>query len=444
MKFFKKKKPSRGNNKQEIISAYMDTSQEEDHLLRMMAFVKTIQVPVSELCGLQSLVADMSSDSEIYDYSSTLNTCGILLADMIRNVRLYYTISSGLYDKHPVQYLLTTELEKIWRHRMSKPRNLILYRNPMESDLYMKFTVHPGVPTSVTGDKKYIKTIVHNLLDNATKFTLGGEVSIDLFMKNLEHDTAELNLTVKDSGIGIPIAAITKIFDPLVKCHSEIVDGGAGMGLTVSRVMCRDTGGDLILKQTCEEDNNGGSTFEATFFVGPCGKNFTTRETVFCHTYIAKKTLIKTSIFNNCKIDMYKEIPCHPRILVVDDVNIIRSIMSRMLSSLSIDTETSTDGTDAISKCKEFKYDVIFMDVHMPGISGLDACMEIRNTMNEKTPMVVLTGSFDTDLREHAERNEIDWLTKPIKQDTLYSTLTSKLEPSRIAWIKQRVEFDEN
>lgn len=83
--------------------------------MRMMTTcIREIQAPISDLCGLRHIIADIPEDSPIYHYAKSMNSCGLLLADMIENMRLFYTLSADLYEVERSLFVLRTELEFVW------------------------------------------------------------------------------------------------------------------------------------------------------------------------------------------------------------------------------------------------------------------------------------------------------------------------------------------
>ena len=442
-----------------IISSYLDMEngdndrdKHEEYMRMMTSFVRRIQCPVADLCGLKSLMDDIPKGTSIYHYALAMNTCGILLATMIQNMSLYYTISSGTRDSEHVSHIFTKNIIQAWCDRTSEPRNgytrvVDLCNTRLDCHLY----IDTGVPISVVGDPLFIRTLVYNLLDNAIKFTPGGEIKITVRNISNKHSKSKsdaiLEVVVVDTGVGVHSSCFEKIFEPLVKSHIEYIEGGAGMGLSVCRAMCENMKGGISVVSSTEktdDDDVSGSEFRATFNVGLLSRDVLVDPINLSATYDAVGS---TSSFNSLvpfvshlnELDVSMHSPSMPCILVVDDIKLIRTMFCSMLSDISIVPDVACDGHEAVDMCKIKKYDIIIMDMLMPGINGIESAGKIKSDgeKNKDTIVISMTASLSNSIKEQGVSVGITtWMTKPVGRDTLYTILGNNMAPKHIAWIK--------
>ena len=224
--------------------------------VRMMAtFIREIQAPVTELCGLKNIIKDIPVNSSMAYYAKSMNTCGILLAEMIESLRLYFTLSSDLYEPDLDAFVLRSELHATWDSIMNHYTTEISeMNNNRMSDVNCTLTLSKRVPSGVvTTDRVLFLRVFKYLIENAIRFTFEGWVDV---MVDFETETKKLTFLISDSGVGIPDGTRETIFEPLVKAHSESIPGGIGMGLPLARKMCEELGGFVTLENSKEGNND--------------------------------------------------------------------------------------------------------------------------------------------------------------------------------------------
>lgn len=441
----KKKKQVFSDN---LVKSYLEIGRDKnENNIRMMAsFIRRVQFPVADLCGIQSLIKDIPKGSEIYHYAVAMNMCGTLLAEMVNNMRLYYTISSDIYDPEISAYLFTKKLVSTWSTRMGQPRHgyTRVICDDFGSDLECVLSIEKGVPVSVVGDPSYVHFVLHNLMDNAIKFTSNGHVHANVRAKDVVDNVATIEIRVEDTGVGVSPKLGEKIFEPLVKSHIEYMDGGAGMGLSVARTICRSIGGDVTLDKVSE--GGSGATFVAHFPVSMATDEIVSETIVISSKYcdseerdLLEQDSVMGPLMENVDPAGVDCFPTMPKILVVDDTKLIRLMIGRMISGLSILPDTAGSGKEAIDMCYRKKFDLIIMDMIMPDINGIETTQIItsKGSLNEDTPIIAITASLDDEICKSAMECGIrSWMSKPVSQKTLYSTICMNLKQDHLAWIK--------
>ena len=239
-----------------------------------------------------------------------------------------------------------------------------------------------------------------NLIGNAIKFTKGGEVKVISKLLNKNQDEVTIYFEVKDNGIGISKEKQKSIFEGFEQGSIQINReyGGTGLGLTIVKSLL-----GLFNSQIELESNLGqGSSF---FFE------------------------IKMKSIDDLTEDVSFEITPKDydfkglHLLIVEDNKINQVITKKMLTKRDMTSDIANNGHEAVDLAKENVYDAILMDIHMPGISGEEATIEIRK-FNQETPIIALTAiSLDDSLESFYAAGCNDVVTKPFKPDIFYQKI---------------------
>ena len=410
--------------------------------MRMMSnCIREIQAPVSDLCGLQSIMASIPEDSSIYHYAKCMNTCGVLLADMIENMTLYYTLSSDLYETEKSLFALRTEIEVVFESLIEEHEVIRKFaENTVElnyGEIHVSLDFDNDVPNGlIEADSTCVLKIFKSLVENAIRFTLEGTIAIKVYMDPIGENQKEamIHIVVVDSGVGVPNEAREAIFEPLTKAHAESIHGGVGMGLPVSQAMCEFLGGSLELL----EKNRIGSSFHACFPLsargwkpgGVCTKTKTLRRTT------RQK---RNSIFLTTS-ELSDSEPCEmPEILLVEDVQLNRDIVSRMMiRDFNVTPSIAEDGLKAVEACRTKKFDIILMDISMPNMGGIEATEQIKTNcpLNKETPVIALTGTLAGKMEGAClKAGMVQCLAKPIKRLELVEYISANVQRKHRAWL---------
>ncbi|MES2454119.1 MAG: PAS domain S-box protein [Bacteroidota bacterium] len=227
------------------------------------------------------------------------------------------------------------------------------------------------IPEHILGDKTRLYQVFMNLIGNAVKFTSNGTIQLLARLQAETENTAGIYFEVSDNGIGIPQDKLSYIFETFTQAKTDISRkyGGTGLGLAITKKLLKLYGSEIIVES--EEDK--GTTFSFTIDFQKIPKADQTIQ-----------ALQDLESFNG------------KRILVVDDNEINILIAKRILSKMGFELDFASDGATAIEKVKANRYDLVFMDIRMPGIDGFEATAMIRELEGEyfKTvPIIALTAS---------------------------------------------------
>jgi CheY-like chemotaxis protein len=249
-----------------------------------------------------------------------------------------------------------------------------------------------------------LRQILNNLISNAIKFTEKGEISVNVKKIADYGDCIELKFLISDTGIGIEEEDMQRLFKTFSQLNGSFTQkyGGTGLGLAISKQLTEMMGGKLWV----ESEKEKGSTFHLslTFKEG--------RELDEKLKYMSRvsKTIKTLSI------------------LVVEDDDISRTVIGKMLAEKGHSVDTAQNGREAVEKSGKKTYDVILMDIQMPIMDGIEASRKIREMegINRHTPIVALTAYALKGDRERFLSMGIDeYITKPVNMEELFYTLDS-------------------
>lgn len=250
-----------------------------------------------------------------------------------------------------------------------------------------KFTlsIDSAIPKNLIGDDQRLSQVITNLLGNALKFTKKhGSIHLDARVLSEENDIVTIQVTVKDSGIGISKEQQQKLFSAFQQADSNMTRkyGGTGLGLAICKNIVEMMGGSIWV----DSEPGKGSTFGFT---------------VNLHRGEDKISQIEEDQLNN-----YSGIFSGHRILLVEDVEINREIVTTLLEPTKIEIDSAGNGLEAVNKFHEApdKYDLILMDLQMPEMDGYSATQQIRSLKAPRAktiPIIALTANV---FREDIER----------------------------------------
>jgi signal transduction histidine kinase/ActR/RegA family two-component response regulator len=280
--------------------------------------------------------------------------------------------------------------------------------------LALHILLEPGTPSLVRCDRMALRRILVNLLGNAIKFTDAGSVSLRLSVDPVP-EGAMLHAEVADSGIGIAPENLAAIFEAFVQADASITRrfGGTGLGLAISRRLAELLGGELSVRSVVGE----GSVFTLRLPVDhPPAPD---RDADAASGATADGPIPPAALAGPVPVR---------RLLVVEDNPINRLLAAEMLGMLGSRVVLAEDGRQALERLDDEPFDLILMDLQMPGMDGIEATRAIRERETRlglaPTPIVALTGNSASDYGEAcAQAGMNGFLVKPVSLESLESLL---------------------
>ena len=419
----------RKQTEQELIvsrdRALAATRAKESFLANMSHEIRT---PLTAIIGFADtgLDSDQTTQQRIAALK-IIRRSGDHLLNLINDILDFSKIEAGelLTEKTPINPLQQVfEVESIiMGHAIKKGLNLVVdYKFPL--------------PKEIHSDPVRIKQVLLNLCNNAIKFTHTGEVRITVEYNTAQH---EISFMVKDTGIGMSEEQLEKIFKPFIQADSSTSRrfGGTGLGLSLSRQLATLLNGQL----TVSSEKGKGSTF--IFSIRLDAKD---NETLINNIDEVKFSSDDVSTNVATKKQLKGDV------LLAED-NISNQELIRMyLEKMGARVTCADNGAIAVSLAQQHKYDLIYMDMQMPVMSGIDAVLHLRK-MNYEGPIVMLTANVTSDDKTRClEAGANEFVTKPIVRQILFETTarylenrtgTSAHEPIYSALIQEEPKFED-
>ncbi|QZD96270.1 ATP-binding protein [Qipengyuania gelatinilytica] len=355
-----------------------------------------IRTPMNGVLGFADLLSRMKLDPEAARYADLIVRSGRSMMMLLNDILDISKIESG-------KLVVTNETFDLLQLVADCER---LHKSSAEAKgVRLTAVCLPDVPRLVRSDPLRLRQILLNLLGNAVKFTERGEVALKV---GYEH--GELILTVEDSGIGIAPDRLTNIFDPFVQEQASTTRryGGTGLGLSISRQLAELLGGSL--EATSTPDFGSRFTLRLPFEAGDVE-----RDTVDEHSRRASDGPMPTS----------------GRILLAEDHDVNRMLVTAMLEELGQRVDTAHDGIQAVEAVidaseRSEPYDLVLMDIQMPECDGYTAARRIRRAGLDAhgLPIVALTANaFPEDIAAAVEAGMQAHLAKPLVFEELAEAL---------------------
>ena len=268
------------------------------------------------------------------------------------------------------------------------------------------------LPASFMGDPVRLRQVLLNLCSNAIKFTESGKVLVSVSY-NPEHRW--LCFSVEDTGIGMAKDQVDRIFTPFEQADSSITRrfGGTGLGLALSKRLVELMGGTLNVIST----PNVGTTFELTL---PCANPAGV-------PMVSGITDVDTEQLGSQLVVPAVRHSLRGRVLLAEDNPENQKLLSLILEKMGAEVTVAENGQEAVDKAVNTHFDLVYMDMQMPLVSGIEAT-EILRSQDYRAPIIALTANATSEDRDQClQAGCDDFLTKPINRDMLYEVTSRYL-----------------
>lgn len=348
-----------------------------------------IRTPLSAIIGITRQLQKSELDDKQQKFVTTLSSSADHLLSVINDILDYSKLESGHVRLENVRFepeKIFTDVVQFFMPRINEKRLTVLVN------------IDTSTPGELWGDTFRLRQILMNLLSNAIKFTENGSIIVSVSVLKQTEEFAKLQITVADTGVGIPVEHQSLIFEEFTQVDGGIARkyGGTGLGLTIVKKLTELQGGEVTLTSIPNE----GTTVKVVIPYGLQGK-----------PEAVKPTLVD---FN---------IPKNTNILVVDDDEVNRLIVAEMAKSIGLEVDSISNPEMVEESIKQNYYSAILTDIQMPGISGYDI-VKIVEKRGIATPVIAITANSTINDPEHfTSMGFSGYLIKPFVEDDLFNAL---------------------
>jgi len=348
-----------------------------------------IRTPMNGIIGMIDLLHATQLTGEQEEYLLTIRRSSETLLNIVNNILDLSKIEAGKMQLRTAPVQLIHTLEKVYdlySKQADKSGNSLFYH------------IDKKIPDWILTDETRLIQILSNLTSNAIKFSKDeGTINLNIRVLNQEEDLYTFKVTVKDSGIGIAQQDQQRLFTSFHQLDSSQSKNyeGTGLGLAISKQLVKSLGGEIGVVSTV----GLGSTFWFTFK--------------------AEKTKAPVKGKEE-KNQLSRPFTENPKLLIVDDNQINRKVAQKILSKAGCEILEAADGKKAIELITQNTFDLIFMDIQMPDMDGIQTTRQIKKLKTELPPIIAMTAySMEEDRNKFLSQGLDDYLPKPIKADNL-------------------------
>jgi PAS domain S-box-containing protein len=356
-----------------------------------------IRTPMNGVIGMNSLLLKTELNETQRDYAETACSSAEALLVVIDDILDFSKIEAGKLDVENVSFDLRSIVEE---------SAALLAARAQRDGLELTCEIDPDVPAALEGDPGRLRQVLLNLLGNAVKFTPAGEVNLSARLHSVaDAQTANVELSVRDTGIGMAPESLEHLFDAFTQAESSTTRryGGTGLGLAISRQLVELMGGTLNVTSA----PGAGSTFTV---------------------------LIPFLVDDRARSQIHVADLVGVRALIVDDNLTNQRVLKEMVVGWGCSAAVADGADAALALLREAvntadPFDVLLLDLNMPDVNGYGlAEMVLADPAVARTPMVMLTSSAQRgDAESSRQAGIVAYLTKPVRSAKLRDALNVAL-----------------
>ncbi len=375
-----------------------------------------IRTPLTGIIGMAEILLNTPLSAEQKDFLETINVSSETLLVIINDILDISKIEAGEFSLASAPFDLTHAVENIVR---------IFTPQAEKKGIHLVTRFQPGGSYCVTGDLVRTRQIIFNLAGNALKFTHEGRVEIRVKQGTVTGNMAQFHIEVEDTGIGIEPRYLGTIFNKFTQVDSSDTRkyGGTGLGLSITRQLVELMGGSIRVGSTLRK---------GTIFYLMLPFPLATREDLVPPPRLKEKIApITPPLEKSGSVLAEETVPGEAqglsplKILLAEDNKINQKLIGAILKKAGYRLDIVGNGKKAVEKVKESPYDLVLMDIQMPGLNGLDATKAIRESGYRQLPIIAMTASaFEEDKQMCLNAGMSDFLSKPLKQSALFHIIS--------------------
>lgn len=354
-----------------------------------------IRTPLNGIMGFTDLLQGTGLNDTQKQYINLIKSSGTTLTKLLNDILDLHRVEQNKIYLEAIPFELRESLEA----------SLSPYRHLAEGKGLTFFcSFDASVPQWAIGDPTRISQVVVNLVSNAIKFTEEGSIEVLFKADQLPDGELLLYCSVSDTGIGIPAEKQQMVFESFTQSDQSTSRkyGGSGLGLAISKKLARLLQGDLQVISPLPGQQKG---------------------SLFWFTIRLKRMQTQQAPQQEAVDDSHYAVPEGKHLLVVDDNEINVMLLETVLENFGAQVTSAFSGQQALDLVRSQQFDLIFMDVQMPGISGLEAARTLRQE-NYGIPIIAFSASaYSSDIENSLASGMNDYLCKPFEQSDLIGLL---------------------
>lgn len=358
-----------------------------------------IRTPLNGIIGTIDLLQHTTLNAEQEELMLSLKSSSTHLLEIVNDVLDISKIEADKLELFEGPCNLENIIQQVTA--ISSPRLISLKKN-----INLSAAVQSGVESEIIADESRIKQVLINLVGNAIKFTETGEIKLEVSANMIDESLQELHFAVSDTGIGISEENIQSLFIPFTQIDSTATrkHSGTGLGLSICRKIIEEMGGRIWV----ESELGKGSTFK---FIIPVQINLVRKSQ-------QPQQRNAAGAISGAEIKPLK-------MLVAEDNNMNQLLATKMFKKIGYIIEIANNGKEAVEMTAKYDYDLVFMDIHMPEMDGIEATQRILNSGRAKVPIIIaMTANAVKEAEaEYLQLGMKDIVTKPFTIDQLRKVL---------------------
>jgi len=371
-----------------------------------------IRTPMNSIIGFSELAMDHEMDPKLMNYFKNILSNSEWLLQIINDILDLSKIESGIMELENIPFSLND---------MFNACRTLIWPKANDKGLTLYFYAEPSVGKRICGDPTRLRQVLVNLLSNSVKFTNSGIVKLQSAIRNVSEDTVTVYFEVKDSGIGMTDEQLEKVFKPFEQAESSIARnyGGTGLGLPITKSIVEMMGGTLSVEST----PGIGTKFSFELVLDAIDSD-------------SNDDVTDNLVFNELEKPTFEG-----EILLCEDNAMNQQVITEHLNRVGLKCIVADNGKIGIDLIKnrlesgEKQFDLIFMDMHMPVMDGLETASVIRD-MEIGIPVVAMTANIMTNDRElYSSLGMNDCVGKPFTSQELWRCLMKYINP--VSWLKE-------
>ncbi len=373
-----------------------------------------IRTPLNAIVGLSEDIESYKEQvpKEVVEDTTDIRNASQTLLEIVGNILDINKIEANKMELVESTYNFREEITNMCK---------ITQTRIGEKNVIFNLDISKDIPYEVIGDKSKIKEIINNLLTNAIKYTDEGQINLNIkCINNLKDNISNIIITCQDTGRGIKAEDINKLFTKFERLDIEknSTTEGTGLGLAITKALVDMMGGKINVKSQYGK----GSIFVVTI---------PQKIKVLTEKISQERMLEKTKIYqNNASLTGSTNISNNinyagKKIMIVDDNKLNIKVAKKALKDFNFNIVEANSGEECINKIKEENnYDLIFMDIMMPNMSGETALIKLKEIPNFNTPVIALTADALSGAKnKYLSEGFSDYIAKPFSKEQIKEKL---------------------